>query len=429
MTYLRRFLLGLLGWCSVGLAWGQSNIGFSPFSALGIGELQTIGNSRMAGLGGINVSNADGEHIMLGNPALLPFNRVVNLELTGYNTYRTFSDRNARAQSQGLGPVGVFGAFPMNSHWTMSLGLTPYSQVDYQASFTDRAIGLGDTLIRRSIVTNGGISRVFMGHGYQLFDNFAVGIEGSFLFGNITTENNWRINDRFVNLGMSQDANTVHNGSEFKLGLSYRILPDSVNPIFHSFGLTATYSPGIKGNRQQFFNRRNYQNLLIGLTDTLPERNGTITVPMQLRGGWTFGRLKRWNVGIEGYYSPMSSFTTLDGTSPFTNSYGLTVSGELTNQRKASNYFDIITWRGALSWQQTPYLLNGNPTQQAMLSLGATFPIIRKEVSFAFPNINVAFQVGNVGNLSINNLEERYYRIVLGITLNDKLWFKRFKYE
>ena len=64
--------------------WAQTILN-SPYSYLGMGEIQGSENATQMMMGGIGVSNSNGIYTNMVNPALLARNRWTNLEV-GVNT-------------------------------------------------------------------------------------------------------------------------------------------------------------------------------------------------------------------------------------------------------------------------------------------------------------------------------------------------------
>jgi hypothetical protein len=86
-----RFLLIVLFLSMSPVIWAQTILN-SPYSYLGMGEIQTGDNASQMMMGGIGVSNSNGIYSNLVNPALLARNRYTNLEV-GVNTeYKTLQD-------------------------------------------------------------------------------------------------------------------------------------------------------------------------------------------------------------------------------------------------------------------------------------------------------------------------------------------------
>ena len=80
-------------------------------------------------------------------------------------------------------------------------------------------------------------------------------------------------------------------------------------------------------------------------------------------------------------------------------------------------------------FQQLPYKMGGEFVTDKRISIGASFPIIRKEAKFSRPLINLGISYGRRGLKNTYLGEEDYYQVNLSFTLNDFLWFNRYKID
>jgi hypothetical protein len=97
--------------------------------------------------------------------------------------------------------------------------------------------------------------------------------------------------------------------------------------------------------------------------------------------------------------------------------------------KKSTRYVNIMTFRGGLMYQQLPYKMGGDFVTDKRISIGASFPIIRKEAKFSRPLINLGISYGRRGLKNTYIGMENYYQVNLSFTLNDFLWFNRYKID
>jgi len=87
--------------------------------------------------------------------------------------------------------------------------------------------------------------------------------------------------------------------------------------------------------------------------------------------------------------------------------------------RRLASYSDRMNYRAGVFYGQMNFLSNGKPVNEYGLSLGLGLPIGR-----ANSRIDVAFQAGKRGDLSINGLSEMFFRLNFSVSA-DELWFVR----
>ena len=172
--------------------WAQTILN-SPYSYLGMGEIQKGENVTNMMMGGIGVSNSNGIYTNVVNPALLARNRWTNLEV-GINTeYKTLQDYRQQQKVFGGNYQSLNLTLPISSRWTMSVGIRPHSAVEYETRSYRRLNLLGVDSLIYSYKGNGGVSKVSISNGVRLYKEFYVGLQMDYLFGqvnrNVATQN------------------------------------------------------------------------------------------------------------------------------------------------------------------------------------------------------------------------------------------------
>jgi hypothetical protein len=219
----------------------------SPYSFYGIGSLKFKGTVENQSMGGISVYS-DSIHINLRNPAaytgqnLKSFNnesRPVKYTVGGSQSQITLNGNSSSEKSSTASldylaiavPLGKFGA---------GFGLIPYTSVGYKLqSFNS------DEILQYKYRGEGGLNKVFLGAGYQINENFRVGLNASYNFGNIINTNiAFGYNDQGELLQyQTREINRSDlGGLSYNFGLIYNKL---LKPNLE-FTASATYSPSSK---------------------------------------------------------------------------------------------------------------------------------------------------------------------------------------
>lgn len=84
-----------------------------------------------------------------------------------------------------------------------------------------------------------------------------------------------------------------------------------------------------------------------------------------------------------------------------------------------------VRYRAGAYYRQDPREINGKNLDDIGVTLGFGFPLIlpRQQTSF----VNAAFEIGKIGTDS--PIEETYYKLTVGFTLNDNTWFYKRRFE
>src|SRR5882762_5459231 len=167
MQYCKRIFPILLFFLVTATA-AEAQVASSPFSKFGIGDLTGTGIAQNQGMGGIGISNPNAWYLNNLNPALLVFNRVTVFQ-AGMQYEKINESDGTNSQKFASGNLNYLAiAFPVKlTKWTTSLGLMPFSHVNYKLSFADVASG-SNTPITRLESGSGGINQFYWSNGVAL---------------------------------------------------------------------------------------------------------------------------------------------------------------------------------------------------------------------------------------------------------------------
>jgi hypothetical protein len=97
--------------------------------------------------------------------------------------------------------------------------------------------------------------------------------------------------------------------------------------------------------------------------------------------------------------------------------------------KKSTSYLNLVTYRFGFLLKNFPFEYQGKSIQDMRLTAGASFPIVRKDAKFSRPLINLSLAAGKRGIAGSSIGSENYFQVGLGFTLNDFLWFNRYKID
>ena len=134
MQYCKRISPILLFFLVTAVA-AEAQVASSPFSKLGVGDMTGTGIAQNQGMGGIGISNPSPWYLNNLNPALLVFNRVTVFQAGMQYEKKTLSDgQNSQKFKNGNLNYLTIALPVMANKWTTSIGLAPYSNVNYNFS-------------------------------------------------------------------------------------------------------------------------------------------------------------------------------------------------------------------------------------------------------------------------------------------------------
>ena len=184
MSFIRNFFLCCLSLLCIIEASGQA--ARTPFSSFGIGE--PYGNSLInhQGMAGVGVSQPQFLFINNQNPALLVYNSLYSAFQAGIiMDRRTISSDTLSEKSQGGNMNYLVTAFPIKpGRWTTSVGLMPYTSVNYLLEYNDDvANGPEQVSVRES--GTGGLTQLYWSNGVRIAKDLAIGVKAAYVFSSI----------------------------------------------------------------------------------------------------------------------------------------------------------------------------------------------------------------------------------------------------
>ncbi len=406
----------------------QGQIASSPFSEYGIGNLQSNGIAQNQGMGGIGISNGSNWYINNINPALLVHNHVTVFQGGMQIDKNTLTD-GASSQKFQNGNLNYLAlAFPvLANRWTTSIGLTPYSSVNYNFSYQDYASG-SYQLITYQQTGKGGLNQFYWSNGVSINKYLSAGIKASYLFGSVVSQNLSFSTVSYAN--SSINTTDAFSGLNLGGGLSFHM--DSLlkkKDYRLRVGLIGSLGSDMNAQHQsKYVSTLNGGVILDSVT--FNKQYGKLTLPRNFGVGVSFGRSDNWLVGFDFTSLDYRSFDykTNDRTRQYlgktTFGYRSGFGAEITPKAEDfTNYLNRVTYRIGASYERSPVLVNNKP----LIDIGGTF-------GFSFPvnqisTLDIGIKIGKRGVVTQNLLEENYFRIYFGVTFNDRYWFIKRKFD
>ena len=199
---------------------GQSGLS-TPYSAFGIGYPNYTNNTRNMAMGGIGIGTRDFFTVNTKNPASYTAIDTTSFIFEGaavghYLGLKT--DSYDEAGSDAALSHLLFG-FPITKWWKSSVGLLPFSTVGYNVNSLIYKENIGNTLY--AYVGSGGLSRVYWGNAIQLFKNFSVGVNASYLFGTTDRSQNISFPDSAFRINTKINNQITVGDIYFDFGVQY----------------------------------------------------------------------------------------------------------------------------------------------------------------------------------------------------------------
>lgn len=399
----------------------EGQIGFTPYSIFGLGDLATKGSSYNLAMAGIGVGDRNVRAINLVNPAAVTAREAKSflMDFGIENRNVIYKQGDVKSANNTFNMHHLAASFPIYKNSAFKLGIMPYSSVEYD--FMERETRpeilaeMGD--VRYYHQGKGHIYNVFLGAGATFWNKLSVGVDGQYYFGNI---------DRSVSTYFTTNSyyRTVITGTEnlvsafgVKFGLQYTQPFDANREL--TVGATYSLATKLKGGCTEY----SYGEAST-VTDTISiiKTNASMgTIPGELAVGISYRDKEKWMVGFDYSRSDWknSNLAATPGVDfkPVTaNCFRLGM--EFTPNRYDVRYFfKRWTYRAGAYRNYTYMSLNGKQVVATGLTLGFGIPVWRY-----YNAINLGVDIGQKGSLTNGNVRERYALITLSFNLHD-IWF------
>jgi hypothetical protein len=392
----------------------------SPYSFYGIGEARFNGSLESRSMGGISMI-PDSTRINFQNPAGYGNLKLTNFTIAASSDYKTQKSGTSTAVARRTTldyialalPLGRFGA---------GFGLIPYSSVGYKIE------NLSDDVNQNSKRFNGwgGMNRVFLGTGYRILSNLSIGATAYYNFGKIQTNSVEYKPD--ITIGSRELNATDLTGLNLNFGLMYHYKLKEKLTIFSSLNFTPKSILVSKNERTigTVAISSDFDYTEVDSFEPITTKTN-LNLPQKWALGLGIGDAKKWVFGVDVAMQDVgklhNTYNTLDNvTYDKYQRYGF--GGYYTPETNPFfSYAKRITYRGGFVYEKTGLVVNSTSINDVGITLGLGLPI-----TGSFSNLNVGFEFGKKGTTTNNLVQENYFILNLGFSLNDK-WFVKSKYR
>ncbi len=426
----------------------------SPYSRYGLGEINDRNFFTSENMGGLGASLIHPHNINIVNPASLGFLETTAFDMGIYAKNYGLRDAGDTEYTQlWAGNLSYLSlAVPLqnklndlldrkerNINATTAFTLKPYSIVGYNITTQD-STNADIGAITRNFSGAGGTYNFTWSNAVK-YKNLSMGLNLSYLFGNINYSNQLFVNNNIASLVTASENTIGVSGFQYNLGLIYN----------HYFNLDAfkeqktstlkQLSIGLYGNSTTNYTSTESQlNIArqfsiagqVLSTDTLSNMQGekfSGVLPSEIGFGLSYYHGEKFALGLDYVRNDWSQFRGNFVNNPLKSTYKLSFGGFYRpNFKSITSYFSRVYYRFGVHYRIVPSedlaINNGESITDVGLNFGMGMPFFyQRKISHA--NLGVA--AGYIGRGTA--IEERYVRLTFSFTFNDDEWFVKRKYN
>ena len=395
----------------------------SPYSYTGLGEVNFRGNQINRFMGGLEVYN-DSIHANLSNPS-----SYARLLLTTYSiglnySNNQLSDTNDSKSliSSGLDYIGI--AIPTKK-FGFGFGIIPFTSVGYKLSQIDDSSS-SDILNRYE--GEGGINKVFFSLGLYLLKNLSFGVTINYDFGKLKYQTSKFLDDVYLGTVLINESSI--SGLDIKLATNYEIPVNSKIDLH----MMVSYVPqgSLNSNNKRLLitsplsDPSNIAEIIeIDLAETGLDFT-EIQLPSSSIVGFGLGKKSKWFAGAQYIMTNSSNFKNSFNTLPnvsYKDGSQFSIGGfYIPDYSSITSYWKRVVIRMGFRHEVTGIFKNNFGINETGINFGAGLPLP------GYSNVNIGFEYGSRGTKNSNILNEKFWTIRIGFSLNDR-WFIKRKYN
>lgn len=413
----------------------------SPYSKYGIGNLKGSLLPQFKAMGGVStaINKVTGyNNINMQNPASYAGINMTTIDvgMTGTFTSLSKGDANNKTFNGTFSHLAL--AFPITKRSAMSFGILPYSDLGY--NFADKSTitstsGTGNAVteeVQNKYTGEGGLTKAYLGYGYRVGDNFRIGANIEYLFGNLI-ENRSLVFSSDALSARLQNKNSIA-GISFSYGAQYDIRLDSKTLI--TLGYSGS-SPSTLNSTRTYLATKYMDdgtvdgnaNITIETIDSIGGAKSNLKLPIVHNFGIALQKDNKWVIGADFRMGSWSDLSINGDNQGLQNTMGASIGGQITPDLTSINsYWSRVDYRLGFSYDKTYVRLSNDDVKQAAVTFGLGLPLATSMSRSAFYKMNITTEIGRRGTMVSGDLRESYVNVHLGFTINDR-WFKRFKFD
>ena len=400
----------------------QSNTS-SPYSIGGLGEIAFKGNAINRHMGGLDIVS-DSLHANINNPASLGDLKLVTYSL-GLNYKSTKLSSSASNESVTSASINYLVVAIPTKKFTFGFGILPATSVGYRLQSVIEGEDINNVVNRNE--GYGGLNQTFISIGFKVFEFLNFGVSANYNFGKITNESSRQ--------EQNIDFGTFFTKTSSLVGFNYRFATQLKIPLTSKVRLDAMayYVPknSLNATNESVYFTRSVTTQDLGDFENvdLAARNlkeTSISLGDQYSFGLGITKEKKWFVG--GQYSQRNSadyvnnFISLDNIT-YANGSRLSFGGfYLPDYSSITSYWKRIVYRAGMRFEDTGVLFNNQPLKETGISFGVSLPMA------GYSNANIGIEFGKRGSQDNGLIQESYWNLIVGLSLND-IWFIKRKFN
>jgi len=412
---------------------GQNYIS-NPYTRYGLGDLINNGTGYNRSLGGSSVAIRPVNQINYLNPAAYTSQDTLSfLFQAGVSGQRSYivTDRDSNTMKNMNIEYLIMG-FPIAPWCKMSLGLTPFSRVSYD--YIEYQPVADDVAIQYQ--GDGGLNDFYIGSAFQPTKYLSLGINASYLFGNISRTRMIDVPSATV-AGTKISEKYIPGDLHYRFGLQFFPTISDKKERKHRFLLGVIYD--LPMNMKVDFISSTSRNFPSHATTPISDTFNVIldstillNLPAKFGAGLSYSFDDKLLLTAEftrqNFSKGIGMNTTMDLNDYTSYRFGLEYVPSPMSKRDRAKYYERIHYCIGGHYTNTYLNIANTPITDYGFSVGLSVPWRNAQKLYTYTMFNLSYEYGVRGTNDHGLIKENYHVISLAFTLHD-YWFLQSKYD
>jgi hypothetical protein len=389
----------------------------SPYSILGIGDLEDNAFNRTSGMASTGIAYRSPRNLINNNPASLSGleNQFFDGEISIRGKFVAYSGNSVNPNYNSSTDI-TFRKFALGTkifkHWGSSIGLTPYSSENYEFNAPVIITGTNNEVANSYSQGYGSINRAYFANGYEFFHHLSVGVTVSYIFGSIN-EKNILQNPSLPSAYVSTNNQLSLQNVLVDYGLQYY---GKINKHFdYIIGGTFSNKTDMQAESSVLILAIDSSQLLNQVTKV-----STFTLPVSYGIGASITKDKKYTLLFDYKAQNWGALKYTGFNYALQNSQRYSLGFEISHKKAAYNtVYEASYLHLGLYYYNTYLNVYGQPIKDMGITAGFGINSKRNPLSYA-----VSLQYGQKGTEVNQLIKEKYAALTIVLSYRD-LWFTK----
>ncbi len=390
----------------------------SPYSILGIGDMEESYFNRTSGMANTGIAYRNKNYLTHNNPASASeiqeqFFTVEAAARGKFVTYYTNSLNSTVNQTRDFSVSRFSVGIKVKKWWGSSIGLMPFSTANYSFS-GKKSIQGTNAFTYAEYEGKGGVNQFYWDNGFKIGKHFSVGITTAYLMGSLTQT------ETFSDAEVTDELTTTKNVFLRNLYLNYGLQYYTKLNKKWDIALGATYAA--KTNLAAEYTTDIATNETVVHNEVT--KNDYFRLPESLGFGIALTKSKQLTIAADYRYQNWSVLQYRGVGYALQNSQRGSIGFEYSKSQQVWPLtIEKMFYQGGIFYSDSYLQVYGKQLKDMGVSAGIGFSSKRSTMSYL-----VAFEYGIRGTREKSLIEERYGKITLTLSYKDFWYTKGIKY-